>query len=143
MRTHNVGFAAGTREREGIVTAQSFTTRMAAGLVLVIGLDSSPTSADGTRTFSGFASHYGKGYKGNTAAGDPYDPDRLTAAHRTLPFGTRLHVTELKTQRTVTVVVNDRGPFVEGRVLDLSLAAAKELGMVERGIARVKVITER
>jgi rare lipoprotein A len=63
----------------------------------------------------------------------------LTCAHRTAPFGTRLRVTDLETGRTVVVVVNDRGPFVRGRVVDVSLAAARKLGMVERGLARVRV----
>ncbi len=63
----------------------------------------------------------------------------LTAAHKTLPFGTKLRVTYPSTSRTVVVVVNDRGPFIRGRELDLSYGAAKELGMVEQGVARVKI----
>ena len=62
---------------------------------------------------------------------------KLTAAHRTLPLGTHLLVTDPKTHRSVTVVVNDRGPFTKGRVLDLSLAAAKELRMINRGLIKV------
>lgn len=116
--------------------------RMAAGIMLVV-LDAGSIRAGDTGIFSGFASHYGKNYKGVTAAGETYDPDKFTAAHRTLPFGTRLHVTDPKTRRSVTVVVNDRGPFVDGRVLDLSMAAARELDMVERGVARVTVRMER
>jgi len=63
----------------------------------------------------------------------------LTCAHPTAPFGTRLRVTDLETGRAVVVTVNDRGPFARGRVVDLSLAAARALGMVERGLARVRV----
>jgi rare lipoprotein A len=63
----------------------------------------------------------------------------LTCAHPTAPFGTRLRVTELETGRSVVVTVNDRGPFAKGRVVDLSLAAARRLGIVERGLARVRV----
>jgi rare lipoprotein A len=63
----------------------------------------------------------------------------LTAAHRTLPFGTRLRVTNVKTGHSVTVRVNDRGPFVAGRVVDVSHAAAEKLGMVRSGVAKVKV----
>jgi rare lipoprotein A len=87
--------------------------------------------------FSGIAAYYDKGYKGKTAAGERYDPDKFTAAHKTLPFGTRLRVTDKRSGRSVEVVVNDRGPFTKGRVLDLSLAAAKQLGMTDHGLTDV------
>jgi peptidoglycan lytic transglycosylase len=90
-----------------------------------------------TQQFSGVAAYYDKGYKGKTAAGERYDPDKFTAAHKTLPFGTRLRVTDKRSGRSVDVVVNDRGPFTRGRVLDLSLAAAKQLGMIDRGLTQV------
>jgi rare lipoprotein A len=64
---------------------------------------------------------------------------QLTAAHRTLPFGTRLRLTNVATGRSVTVRVNDRGPFVPGRVVDVSYSAAETLGMVRRGVAKVKI----
>ena len=86
---------------------------------------------------------YLKNYRSCTAAGEQYDPRKFTAAHRTLPFGTRLKVTDRKSGRSVEVVVNDRGPFTRGRVLDLSLAAAKELHMLGRGLARVTASVER
>lgn len=95
------------------------------------------------REFTGIAAYYDKNYRGRTAAGDQYDPGKLTAAHRTLPFGTRLKVTDRKTGRSVEVVVNDRGPFTPGRVLDLSLAAARELRMLGRGLARVTASVEQ
>ena len=110
------------------------------GLTLALTLASAPALAAGKaapREFSGVAAYYDKNYKGRTAAGVQYDPGKLTAAHRTLPFGTRLKVTDRKTGRSVEVVVNDRGPFTRGRVLDLSLAAAKELRMLGRGLAHV------
>ena len=69
-------------------------------------------------------------------------PSKFTAAHRTLPFGTRLRVTDAKTHRSVVVIVNDRGPFTKGRVLDLSLAAAKALHMPDRGLIRVTAAVE-
>jgi rare lipoprotein A len=72
----------------------------------------------------------------------PYDPHKFTAAHRTLPFGTRLKVTDRRTGRSVEVTVNDRGPFTRGRVLDLSLAAAKQLRMLDRGLVRVTADVE-
>ena len=85
----------------------------------------------------GIASFYSQGTK--TASGERFDPNELTAAHPTLPFGTRLRVTNQHTGRSVTVRVNDRGPYVPGRVVDVSYAAAEQLGMVDRGVAPVKL----
>ncbi len=89
------------------------------------------------REFSGIASFYDKDHKGRTASGAAYDSEKFTAAHRTLPFGTRLTVLEPRSHRVVTVVVNDRGPFIKGRVLDLSYAAAQALRMTNRGLITV------
>jgi len=85
----------------------------------------------------GLASFYS--YESHTANGEKFDPQQLTAAHRTLPFGTRVRVTNIATGRSVTVRVNDRGPFVPGRVIDVSYSAAAMLGITERGIAKVKL----
>jgi rare lipoprotein A len=85
----------------------------------------------------GIASFYTEGTQ--TASGEKFDTHELTAAHPTLPFGTRLRVTNVATGRSVTVRVNDRGPFVPGRVVDVSYAAAETLGMVEGGVAKVKL----
>lgn len=86
------------------------------------------------------ASWYGPKYHGRrTASGEVYDMYRLTAAHRSLPFGTKLRVTNLRSHRSVVVVVTDRGPFVRGREIDLSFAAAEKIGMVEEGLAQVKI----
>jgi len=74
-----------------------------------------------------------------TANGEKFDPQALTAAHRSLPFGTMLKVTNLETGRSVTVRINDRGPFKQGRVVDLSPSAAEKLGMVEQGLAKVRL----
>jgi len=82
--------------------------------------------------FSGTASFYNQ--KGRVAAGGFYRAAALTCAHRTLPFGTRLRITDRKSHRSVVVTVNDRGPFIRGRNLDLSLAAARALGMTGRGL---------
>jgi rare lipoprotein A len=88
----------------------------------------------------GNASWYGKRHQGKqTASGERYDGYAMTAAHRTLPFGTRLSVTNLENNRSVVVRVNDRGPYVDGRVIDLSLAAARALGITEEGVARVRL----
>ena len=92
--------------------------------------------------FSGIAAFYSAGYRGSTACGDKYDPAKFTAAHRTLPFGTRVRVTDPKSHRSVVVVVNDRGPFTKGRVLDLSMAAAKALHMIGHGLIRVTAEVE-
>ena len=86
---------------------------------------------------SGLASYYSEGTR--TASGERFDARELTAAHPTLPFGTRLRVTNVTTGKSVTVRVNDRGPFVPGRVVDVSYSAAESLGMVGRGVAKVKL----
>lgn len=100
-----------------------------------------PASGDATRgahTYSqGLASFYTEGTQ--TANGERFDTNAMTAAHRTLPFGTQLRVTSVTTGRSVTVRINDRGPFIKGRVVDLSLSAAKALGMVNAGVANVKL----
>jgi rare lipoprotein A len=85
----------------------------------------------------GVASFYSEGQQ--TASGEKFDTHALTAAHPTLPFGTRLRVTNVATGRSVTVRVNDRGPYVPGRVVDVSPSAANALGMVQSGIAKVKL----
>lgn len=88
----------------------------------------------------GEASWYGIEERGRaTASGEPMDPGALTAAHRTLPFGTIVEVTALRTGRTVQVRINDRGPFVGGRIIDLSHEAARQLGMLQEGVARVRL----
>ncbi len=87
---------------------------------------------------TGIASWYGPGFHGNlTANGEVYDMNGISAAHKTLPFGTSVRVIDLETGRSIVVRINDRGPFIEGRIIDLSKGAAEELGMVERGIIQV------
>jgi len=87
---------------------------------------------------TGIASWYGPGFDGNyTANGEIYDMNEVSAAHKTLPFDTVVRVVELETGRSVVVRINDRGPFVEGRIIDLSKGAARELGIVDKGITRV------
>jgi rare lipoprotein A (peptidoglycan hydrolase) len=85
----------------------------------------------------GLASYYWQGTK--TASGERFNAHDLTAAHRTLPFGTRVRVTSLATGRSVTVRINDRGPFVDGRIVDISRGAAQSLGMIDRGVTKVKL----
>jgi rare lipoprotein A len=106
--------------------------------------DASPMPVRVSRPEVGLASWYGAFHQGLlTASGEIFDMGRLTAAHRTLPLGTHLRVTNLENGRVVRVRVNDRGPYVLGRVLDLSLGAARLLGMVERGVALVRLEVER
>jgi rare lipoprotein A len=115
---------------------------IAVTLAAAVCAESNAILAQESRTFSGKAAYYSEDYKGKTASGAQYDPRKFTAAHRTLPFGTRLRITDARTHRSVTVVINDRGPFTEGRALDLSLAAAKALGMTGRGVIKVTATVE-
>ena len=88
----------------------------------------------------GYASFYNRSFEGRrTASGERYDRHRLTAAHRTLPFGSRVRVTNLENGTSVILEVNDRGPFRKGRVIDVSERAARELGFYRAGTARVRV----
>jgi rare lipoprotein A len=89
------------------------------------------------RVFTGRASYY-RYHGGRTASGQPFNPNLLTAAHRSLPFGTRVRVTDIKTNKSVEVVITDRGPVSRKRVLDLSLGAARALDIGSRGIIRVR-----
>jgi rare lipoprotein A len=99
-----------------------------------------PAPPDDATRLEGLASWYGRKFHGRpTASGERYDMHELTAAHRTLPFETRVRVTNLENGRSVRVRINDRGPFVDGRIIDLSYGAAKKLGMVEAGVVRVRL----
>jgi rare lipoprotein A len=89
------------------------------------------------QVFSGKASYYSYPI-GKTASGASFSRHSLTAAHRNLPFGTRVRVTDLASSKSVVVRINDRGPWVRGRVLDLSLGAARSLGITDRGVAQVR-----
>ena len=88
----------------------------------------------------GIASYYADKFVGRTtASGEKYKHNKLTAAHKTLPFGTKVKVTNLTNKKSVVVVINDRGPFVKGRIIDLSKSAAKKLDFVNKGITKVKI----
>ncbi|HTP25107.1 MAG TPA: septal ring lytic transglycosylase RlpA family protein [Anaeromyxobacteraceae bacterium] len=94
----------------------------------------------GGRAEVGIASYYARSFEGRrTASGARYEWREMTCAHRFHPFGTALRVTDLRSGRSVVVRVNDRGPVVPGRLIDLSYAAARALGMLDRGLARVRV----
>ena len=93
-----------------------------------------------TEIGGGMASYYGNELAGNrTASGERFDPGQLTAAHRSLPFGSKVRVTNTSNGDSVIVRINDRGPFSHGRVIDVSHAAAREIGMHRSGTARVKL----
>ena len=88
----------------------------------------------------GLASYYADSLNGNpTASGEPYDKNALTAAHRTLPFGTMVKVTNLENSTSVVVRINDRGPHTKNRIIDVSGAAAKKLDILDSGTAKVRI----
>lgn len=94
----------------------------------------------GYTTRKGIASYYADFYEGRTTAnGEIYRQNKITAAHKTLPFGTKVEVTNLANNKSVLVRINDRGPYVSGRIIDLTKAAAKEIDMIGAGIAKVKI----
>jgi rare lipoprotein A len=112
--------------RDQIKTVEPKTPRNPTGKILL--------------TLEGIASYYADDFHGKqTSNGEIYDMNGLTAAHRTFPFGTKVRITNLDNSKTVIVRVNDRGPFHDGRIIDLSLGAAKELDLVKTGTARVRI----
>ncbi len=91
-------------------------------------------------TRKGLASYYADSYEGKTTAnGEIYRQNKITAAHKTLPFGTKVEVTNLSNNKSVVVRINDRGPYVNGRIIDLTKAAAKEIDMLGAGVVKVKI----
>ncbi len=119
-------------------SARRRLVQLLAGCVLLAGspaLLAMPVSAS-----DGLASYYGRGFHGRpTASGQRFDRQALTAAHRTLGFGTKVRVTNARNGRSVVVTINDRGPFVRGRIIDLSQAAAGKIGMLSAGVAPVRL----
>ena len=113
--------------------------------LLLAGCSTSPFGGSGGDTghdyrAEGKASYYGAKHHGKrTASGERFNQHALTAAHRTLPFGTRVKVTNLNNDRSVVVRINDRGPHIRGRIIDLSREAADRLGMLRAGVVRVRV----
>ena len=94
----------------------------------------------GYTTRKGIASYYADFYEGRTTAnGEKFRQNKITAAHKTLPFGTIVKVTNLANNKTVVVRINDRGPYIKGRIIDLTKAAAKEIDMIGAGISKVKI----
>lgn len=118
-------------------------TRLCQLLIVVVGLVMPVTvsfaqKVDLGQSFKGSASYYHESLYGRlTASGEVFTRGEFTAAHKTLPFGTMVEVIDQKTGRYVIVRINDRGPFVKGRVLDLSVDAAQQLGIIQRGVAQI------
>jgi len=111
------------------------------GLTACAGSSRDPAEVGGvTSQEIGLASYYGHQYHGRTTAnGETYDENKMTAAHRTLPFGTRVRVTNLENGKSVLLRVNDRGPFVDGRIIDVSWQAAQDLDFVQEGVVKARV----
>ena len=110
------------------------------GITQQIGQSEKNPSGKILLTLEGIVSYYAHDFHGRqTSNGETYDMNGLTAAHRNFPFGTRVRVTNLENNKTVIVRVNDRGPFKEGRIMDLSLGAAKEIDLILNGTARVRL----
>jgi rare lipoprotein A len=109
---------------------------LAAFSIALVACPLAATSA-GAYSQTGIASYYSMGKR--TANGERYHPDGISAAHRSLPFGTRVRVTHLNSGRSIVVRINDRGPFIRGRIIDLSRGAAGALGIRGSGLARVRI----
>jgi rare lipoprotein A len=136
--THKLAFAVSRQASPQPAKASFVTSRP----VTVVAKKEAPPAAgkqaaEPREASYGLASFYR--HESRTASGEKFNPRELTAAHRTLPFGTRVRVTNVATGRSVTVRVNDRGPFIPGRIVDVSYSAAETLGMVGRGVAKVKL----
>ncbi len=117
-----------------------FTPVLALAACATVGVPLPPEVVEPGWEEEGVASWYGEPFHGRTtASGETYDMEALTAAHPTLPFGTRVRVRNLENRREVQLRVNDRGPFVRGRVIDVSRRGARELGLLGPGTARVRI----
>ena len=114
-----------------------FVGGLAGAAILFVGLASVPTGAQQRQEESGIAAiQSDKG--GKTTSGEAFDPEKLTAAHRSLPFGTMVRVTNVRNSRSTVVRINDRGPFTRGRIIDVTPAAARALGF--SGLAKVTLL---
>ena len=114
--------------------------KLFSGLLLACVLQATVQAASGGNVQEGVASYYANSLDGNkTASGDVYDKGAFTAAHRSLPFGTKVRVTSLETGKSVEVVINDRGPYARDRMIDLSRAAADKIGLIDAGHAKVRL----
>ena len=110
----------------------------AAAVTAVVVSSIATTSIAAASSLHGYASYYMTGKR--TANGERFNPFGMTAAHRSLPFGTKVKVTNTRNGRTVVVRINDRGPFIMSRVIDLSLGAARAVGLAQPGVAQVQIL---
>ncbi|MEX6508205.1 septal ring lytic transglycosylase RlpA family protein [Jiella sp. M17.18] len=118
------------------LAAALFASSLTAGVVV----DAHQAEAGTRHTLVGSASYYGRDFHGRrTADGERFNMNAMTAAHKTLPFGTKVKVTNERNGRSVVVRINDRGPYHGGRIIDLSRAAAKRIGMINSGTAKVRL----
>jgi peptidoglycan lytic transglycosylase len=109
-------------------------------LLLLAGIDAQAAGIAPGHTQAGIASYYHDRFHGRrTASGTAYNKNALSAAHKTLPLGSKVKVTDTRSGRSVVVNINDRGPYAKGRVIDLSRAAAQEIGLNKKGVAKVKI----
>ncbi len=116
--------------------AVSLCCLLASGCSLI----GTPKKDSGAPSNVGLASFYHEKFQGRrTASGEPLDQQALTAAHRSYPFGTWVRVENLENGKTVDVRINDRGPFISGRIIDLTRRAAKNIGMLQQGVAKVRL----
>ncbi|MEC5322248.1 septal ring lytic transglycosylase RlpA family protein [Aurantimonas sp. A3-2-R12] len=122
---------------QAALAAALFASTLVTGYTVSV----APVAAHGAhKAASGAASYYGKRFHGRTTAnGEKFNMNSMTAAHKTLPFGTKVRVTNQRNGKSVVVRINDRGPYAGGRVIDLSKAAASKIGMIQSGTARVRL----
>jgi len=132
--------AGGAIPRPLLFFAGTSVRRLVRALALVLALGAVSVVRADPGNCTGSASWYGDEFADRpTASGERYDPDKLTGAHRTLPLGSRVRVTNLLNGRSVLVTINDRGPYHHRRDIDLSYGAARALGMIRRGVTRVRI----
>lgn len=123
-----------------VTNMKHYTALLTLGLIVAMAIGFSFTHPAADHASVGIATYYSDVFHGKkTASGEVYEKEKLTAAHRTLPIGTRIKVSRLDNGRAVVVRINDRGPFVKNRIIDLSYAAAKKIGLVGTGVAKVKL----
>jgi rare lipoprotein A len=147
MRTTDLNHGAERRYRPAWLVLLSVTIILVTGCASPRRASTSPTAPPAPESrgnvsspMIGTASYYAHKYHGRTtASGEVFDMHKMTAAHRTLPFGIQVRVTNLTNHRSIVVRINDRGPFVRGRIIDLSLAAAKKLDFVTAGLTQVRI----
>ena len=138
--TLRLAWCAGLLLLAGCISSPRFTTGNTSSPAHTPSHTATASSAGKSVTTEGLASYYAHDFNGKkTANGEIYDMYRMTAAHRSLPFGTKVKVTNLENNRSIIVRINDRGPFKLERLIDLSLAAATQLEMTKTGTARVRL----